>query len=230
LLQLQSISVNHNNILNGGGFYTHGQIDSEVFLSEQHRTSTSNPHSTTHAQVAPGITYDHAAIDDFLDAEEKVFNHWQEYTPVWKTYDAGGGQVDPDLGDFGEIYGRARRAGQNLEVHIELIWGVDTDGGTGYWAFTLPDDGATPTPQTYEVDDTLYIQNGNIPLGRAVAFDVAVGAYNLIVTTRFSDMSEVFAFPEQGVQSVRSTVPFTWAVGDTLTLDFSYPVPGWGAA
>jgi hypothetical protein len=134
------------------------------------------------------------------------------------------------LGTLGEIYGRARRAGQNIEVYIELEWGFDTDGGTGYWAFTLPDDGGTSTPTIYEVDSTLFLANGNLPIGTGIAEDISVGATRLIATSRLTDETEIILFPEGSGQSIRPGSPFTWATGDRLIIQLSYPVVGWGAA
>jgi hypothetical protein len=227
LLKLLAASIDHTEIANRGTV-THAAIDGLLPAAYSHISLTNNPHSVTHAQVAPGIGYDHDAIDDFIESEQKFYSAWFAYTPVWKTYDVGGGQVDPDVGDNGVLYGRARRAGQNIEVHIELLWGSDTTGGTGAWAFTLPDNGAIPTPQVYEVDDSLFAASSNLYLGTGVALDATAGIYPLSVTTRQTNMDEITAFKELSGQSIRPGNPFSWANGDSLTLDLSYPVPGWG--
>lgn len=68
---------------------------------------------------------------------------WATYTPTWT-----GATTNPTLGTGGQIKGRYRRFGYNIEGRIELVVGTGATAGSGIYYFSLPPGVTAATPVT----------------------------------------------------------------------------------
>jgi hypothetical protein len=145
----------------------------------------------------PGATF----IDNAggLANGNDIFYGSVSYTPTW-TADG----TAPDLGD-GSISGAYWREGQFLRVNIRLVAGATTTFGTGASHFSVPLTAARAT-----TGSALLLDSGTALYGATSA--IAASASTI----------EVYGYNVGNANT--NTIPFTWASGDTVTLDIRYPI------
>ena len=123
------------------------------------------------------------------------------YTPTWT-----GSGSNPAIGD-GTIVARYQRFGRRVHLQIDATMGSTTTYGTGTWSFSLP--------------TTIPAPGSGSSYGACRMFDSGT-----IIRTGVSIVSgsTVTAEADSATGSVGTTVPFTWANGDRLSIDVIYNI------
>ena len=117
--------------------------------------------------------------------------------------------VNPSLGN-GTISTRAVRRGRKLAVDISLAMGSTTTFGNGPWYFELPAPFATWVAAATSTGIARFFDSGTaFLLGTCV---VSAGS------------RRIYLFPTNGAAGVQSTIPITWATGDSVTLSIEYEI------
>ena len=149
---------------------------------------------------------------------------WKAYTP---TTGLTGGTASLD--------GRWRKVGDSMEVKISASWSSIFTGGTP--TFTLP--------AGYEIDLDKF-PNGTASssftlLGRAFLEDSGAGSASspYYADVLYSSTTGVIikyagniasnAFPAS-LDPISTTLPFTWANGDSIYMTFTVPIVGWSSS
>lgn len=132
------------------------------------------------------------------------------YNPTW----AGSGS-NPAIGD-GTLTAKYTPRGKKCVVEISVTMGAGTTYGTGNWSFSLPIAAANV---------------GLLYLGVGLATDSSASSarYPLLVAVTpavsTTAVSIIMVMTAGGTASnLTPSVPFTWASGDTLRLQFEYEV------
>lgn len=158
------------------------------------------PHTFVTAEVVTAATMN----TEIRDAMNGIQAAWTAFTPTWT-----GSATNPALGN-GTLAGKYTRFGKTLFGRITLITGSTTTYGTGVWRFSPP-----VTPHTDYTTNALLGVTGN-----AALFDTSVPtrAFRRVITAdpTYLDMRD------DANTSVTNLVPWTWAVGDALHLEFQY--------
>lgn len=128
---------------------------------------------------------------------------WTNYTPTWTCLTTG-----PVLGN-GTLTGKYCQIGQTVHFIIELTAGTTTTFGTGNFQFDLP------------------VVEFALRWGfRGMARDnSAPGSFPLLAERTASNLLTVKCdslTAGSQLRSVTNTVPFTWAVSDSLTIHGEY--------
>ena len=154
--------------------------------------------------VGAGVR-DHGELDGLADADHAAYAlaaALQTYTPVWS---ATGTQ--PAIGN-GTLTGRWYQSGRLLYLKITMTIGSTTTFGTGNYRWTYPPGvvGAATIGSRWLLD--------------AFAFDSVPGTYYRgQALTGFVDSTKLAIVRADGTNGEwSSTVPFTWASGDHLTM------------
>lgn len=116
-----------------------------------------------------------------------------------------------------------RRVGSDLEGQYKAVM-----TGAG-------DPGFIPIPTGLTIDTTKY-PNGagflNASFGTGHAFDISTSQYYQI-SVGYNTTTNLYAVHENStgaaVAGVQATQPFTWAVGDTLSVTYKVPILGWSS-
>lgn len=125
---------------------------------------------------------------------------WTDYAMVWT-----GSSSNPDLADGAQV-ARYTRMGQTVHAKIRLAMGTNTTYGGGFWTFSLPV-AADPT----EIDLTL----GSVKILDVSTQLYSGAAYALTTTTAVVGITGA-------TTALGTTVPFTWASGDTISMNMTY--------
>ena len=157
---------------------------------------------TTPATWTPGEIVSAAKMNtEVRDFAAGLQGVWEVFTPTWTA-----ATTNPALGN-GTLTGRMLRVGKTIICNITLVAGSTTTYGSGAWIFALP------VPSVWA---TLT----NIAMGGAVAFDTSATARRT---------GQVFNNAPGTVQVLLDTgavvaaaAPWTWATGDSLSLDLVY--------
>lgn len=130
---------------------------------------------------------------------------WASWTPTWTNLSVGNGTV----------VAKYSRIGKTVHCRLSLTFGSSTSV-SGSVLFTLP------------VTSVAYPGSAGItPLGQVVARDNSAPQVYFGLAAHFSTTQAVIRFNDSSgtyvVQAITSsTVPFTWAVSDEITVTFSY--------
>lgn len=125
---------------------------------------------------------------------------WQDYDVEWTA-----ASTQPAIGN-GSLLGRYSRSRNTIFLTVKLLVGSTTTKGTGAWTFSAPP--------------------GNIPSivganGMGEAIDTSTS--NIYMTGASVDETGLISpFNDSGFFS--TSVPFTWATGDTLRVSALYDV------
>lgn len=122
-----------------------------------------------------------------------------DYTPAWT-----GSVGNPALGN-GTLAGHYVKVDKQVTVNARLVIGGTTTFGSGTWSISLP---FAISASARAVGACLLLDSGTVLVAA-----VAIGAAGA-TTVNFN--------PTGASAAVSSTVPFTWAVGDTLEFSVSY--------
>lgn len=136
---------------------------------------------------------------------------WTDYNPTWGT-----GGTQPVLGN-GTLAGRYTIVGNQAFVRVTLKTGSTTTYGTGAWAFSSP----PSLNATYDSDFT------PLPIwtGSALLRDASSGTYYAAVSYLTNVGTHIgVIYNTNTAGGMTSTVPFTWASGDFLTLTITYEI------
>ena len=139
---------------------------------------------------------------DHRDNLRAIGDPWTPFTPTWT---ASGTQ--PVIGD-GTIVGAYSAAGKRVSFWAIVTMGASTTYGTGAYFLSLPIlQNLTPN----------WVFNG-------IAFDTSAGtSYPTYGQNLSSSLIRIMKISgTQSLASVSNTVPFTWAAGDTLSINGSY--------
>lgn len=141
-------------------------------------------------------------ITDQVDSNRAAT--WTNYTPTWTA------SVNPAIGN-GAIAGRYRRPTNSDLVHftVRILMGGTTTYGTGVWSVGLP---ASPAPSATAL--THLVASGT-------AYDSSSGV-TVPLSTRTASGAMIIGTASGPGSVATSTVPFTWASGDILTLNGFY--------
>jgi hypothetical protein len=124
---------------------------------------------------------------------------WSSFTPTWTSTG-----TNPALNN-GTLTGRTQSVGKTCFGHIDLAIGSTTTFGTGNYLFGLP-----RTSQGVQWNTV------------GSAFDSSAGSlYALIARFNTTTTCTCWTMAAPAVL-ISATVPFTWATGDTLYIDFFY--------
>lgn len=144
-----------------------------------------------------------AQMNTYLrDNFKALADPWTAYTPTWTAL-----TTNPSVGN-GTLGGAYMKVGRFVHFRIKLTTGSTTTYGSGAYRFALP----TAITSAY------YIQYA--PLGGAMLRDDSVSTKYLRHATAGST-STVAILDDAGVDTA-PTVPFTFAVGDTIVLQGFY--------
>lgn len=133
----------------------------------------------------------------------------QTYTPTWS-----GASSAPVLGN-GTLLGNFVLDYPRLHLNVFLTIGSTTTTGTGAWGFTLPAGFASIA--------------GSAQVLTAIAFDISTGIFYAIGWELRASQLLLFSgwrVDTAGAAAVGSADPFTWTVGDTLTISGTVLVTG----
>ena len=131
----------------------------------------------------------------------EIDGYQHTYTPTWT-----GSGSNPAIGD-GTITASYQRHGRTVALQINVTMGSTTTFGTGTWAFSLPT--GVPAPGA---------GNGH---GVCRMFDSGT-----VIRTGVAiiDGTSITAEADSGTGSIGTTVPFTWASGDKLSISITYTI------
>ncbi|MFJ8743414.1 hypothetical protein ACIRL2_29065 [Embleya sp. NPDC127516] len=124
---------------------------------------------------------------------------WTSYTPTWAA--TGGGGV---LGTGGVIAGSWTRIGRSITARVALTFGTGANAGSGFWTFTLPVAAAA-------------VATGQAGLGIGMATNAGV-AINLGVAYVSGGATDVSVFSDGAGAPWGANRPFTWGIGDNVTI------------
>ena len=130
---------------------------------------------------------------------------WETYTPTWTT-----SGTQPVLGN-GTLTGRYCRINRLIVVQIAFAYGSTTTGGTNKWLFSLPFTNTTNLSPFF-------------PIGFGYIQDSSTANTYVIVGDR-SNTADKVGPRYSGVGNfgdVSQTVPYTWAVNDSLVMECVY--------
>ena len=130
---------------------------------------------------------------------------WTAYSPTWT-----GSSSNPFLGN-GTLVGRYKEIGKTVFIYIKLTAGSSTTFGTGYWKFTLP---VTALNSNVVILNTLFLQSPSTWY-QGMSYTAYAGGDGTYVVPVLNQGATASA-------AVTSSVPFSWATGDTLTITGSY--------
>lgn len=131
---------------------------------------------------------------------------WGSWTPSWTALTVGNGTV----------IAKYMRMGKLVTCRLKVVLGSSSSVGTGV-RFTLP---VTKLDYGGTVSMT--------PLGQSRLFDTstpansALGTIVAISTTEVSVLVDMSSGTYRAGADLTATVPFTWATGDEIGLQFSY--------
>jgi hypothetical protein len=143
------------------------------------------------------------------------------FTPSWKATSG-----DPAIVN-GIISGSyARTPGGFLWMRVSGKIGSSTTTGTGEWYFELPL--ALSADLTLETGLGLTAANMRCAVGKAFSFDNGVRFDGGIAAIQYGEATKVRLLSPAGTGSFyQSTVPYTWADGDTFGFTATIPIVGW---
>jgi len=128
--------------------------------------------------------------------------HEHAWVPTWTATGTA-----PSLGN-GTLTGRYTMVGKTVFAQLRLTMGSTTTYGTGSWLFSLPvaryDTGASSWPV----------------LGVAALFNAGVGDYGAVA--RHGTTTSNVVLDTTALGNVYSVVPFTWGVGDVVSINYCY--------
>lgn len=135
---------------------------------------------------------------EILRASDPVQDDWTSYTPVWTCVTSA-----PSLGN-GTLTGEYNQSGDIVFFAITLTAGGTTTFGTGPFLFSLPS-----VPEL----DSIFA---------GVAFDSSTNArypaVGVIILASADGANMRIAVDAGAGSTIQSSVPFTWASGDKLSL------------
>ena len=125
---------------------------------------------------------------------------WTTYTPTWT-----GSTTNPSLGN-GTLTGRYKTIGKTVFLQIHFGAGSSTTFGSGHWKFSLP----------------VAAHSGAAVVMSATYLDNGTQWYAGVVTTEYDSNTSYVVPITVSSGAVNSTVPFTWASTDSITICGSY--------
>ena len=151
--------------------------------------------------TSPGLL---TLLSTNIPVEAGVYNNFtfttvRTYVPTWT-----GSISNPAIGD-GSLTGEYFVANGMCQVTVTMTAGSTTTFGSGPWSFTLP------------------ITNRSINLQRGSALGLDAGTLYYVGTADAGATTVQATFNGTNTQA-QSTVPFTWANGDSLALTVTYPI------
>lgn len=162
--------------------------------------SASNPVYTHRADAGLGRELE-VTIDGTTYRRVGSSSSWATYTPVLT-----GTGTSPTLG-AGSIAGRFTSDGVTQRGSVLIAFGSGMTAGSGQYYITLP----LVTPSTARVVGTTFLYHAS-PATRAVC------ATQVITTT------QVYLSPHGATDEVGGAVPWTWASGDLIRVQFEAEV------
>lgn len=125
-----------------------------------------------------------------------------------------------------------RRVGDTMEVTIDAIFTSVFTAGTA--TFTLPSGYTIDTAKL----TSSAVANTTPVLGSAILNDIGTDAFpglvyyasaSTVLVRGYTDDSGAGSLYINSTATVSTTVPFTWANNDRLSLSFKVPIVGWGS-
>lgn len=140
---------------------------------------------------------------------------WQNYTPSLMTNGNVAIAAATSAGSW-------RRVGDSIEVRIRTVFGGPPQSGATWWHWSLPT-GLT-------IDDTKlgsgtpsstagYLGGGFTVQG--IGSNIALGIYRRTATTVSASANGA------GTYYINDNVPFAWATGGEMNIQFTVPIEGW---
>lgn len=133
------------------------------------------------------------------DNLKAIGDAWTAYTPTWTA-----SSVNPAIGN-GTIAGSYLSAGKLTLFKITVSMGSTTTYGTGSYSFSLP------------VTAALSGLGANFPVGQAHLRDSSPAA-NYFRQAVLAVTGTTVVLYDQAGTAAATTVPFTWANGDSLAI------------
>lgn len=141
---------------------------------------------------------------EITDRWDRILDPWTPYTPTW-----GGTTTNPVLGNGSLVaaYKLADPVSKTAYIRLRLVAGSTTTFGSGFWTFSLPDDGAPSVLQTIH--------------GFAGRGD---GSSRYPIAAQMHPTGGIERIAVDGSTGVTNTVPFAWATNDQLVLGGVYQI------
>lgn len=140
------------------------------------------------------------------DNLKAVGDAWTSYAPTWTA-----ATTNPVIGN-GTLTGAYINPGKLVIGRIALTMGSTTTYGAGLWSLTLPVTPLSTVPR-------LIAQGLAFDSSATDVFPVMLSVQGGTTTATVRTMPTTAG---NALRNVTDTAPFTWATGDTLTLNFTY--------
>ncbi|MFC1559723.1 hypothetical protein ACFL4F_01315, partial [Candidatus Margulisiibacteriota bacterium] len=204
---------------NVGGFFQNGSVSAQLARSSNtayHAAYFSGTVEVTNGDIVlplgtakrdRGMKFDGTnedlSIGDGTNSQIVHMGAWKTWTPTWTNLTVGNGTVTA----------RYTKVGKFVRAQVRIVFG-STTAISGAVSFTTPSTMKTDamTPVAPLGTATLQDVSGNYYFGRA--------AYN--TSTSASVLCESVGATYSMASGLTSTIPFPWAPGDIITLEFSY--------
>lgn len=144
--------------------------------------------------------------------------NWARYTPYTPTLTAS--SSNPDLGTAPTTTGYYRRDGNRVWGYAGITFGTSPTAGSGTYGLLLPAepiDRNQPVGSGYLIDLSDNVRMVLAAAGVATSFFAATASKAVLFTSNIA--TEGIG---SGANPVGAAVPWTWAEGDSITLQFDY--------
>lgn len=196
-------AVNFVTYTTSGGFETSATLANVVtdIVIRGRVASSTNTITGSANYTTPGLI---TLLSTNIPVAANVYNNFvfttvRTFVPTWT-----GSISNPVIGN-GTLSGEFFVANGMCQVTVTMVAGSTTTFGSGVWSFALP----------------VTCRSINAQRGSALAFDSGALFYTGIAAAAGTTVTATF---DQTNTQAQSTVPFTWASGDSLSLTVTYPI------
>lgn len=144
---------------------------------------------------------------EIRDAFTGIQAAWTAYTPTWTAT-----STNPVLSD-GTITGKYRQIGKTIEFYAQITMGGSTTFGSGAWIVGLPVAELTSVKWAFSGMARDVSTSQNFPAKALSSVAAPAGTVQILCDSTTAGAT---------LRSVSGTVPFTWAVSDTLYIAGTY--------
>lgn len=156
--------------------------------------------------AAPNVPLDlqNLATDLDTDVDTIADMTWANFAAVWTA-----ATTNPVVGN-GEIISRYQQTGKLITFSGRISMGSTTTYGSGAWSVSIPATAKTTTVNQIGYPGAAYLSDASNSANRQGGICILSGTTALVFVGG------------TGGGSVGSTVPFTWASGDSLQWNLTY--------
>lgn len=143
-----------------------------------------------------------------------VVTDWQSYTPTLNNI---------TLGTGGYVEGQWRRVGDSMEIQSTISLGT---GG----AFSGIAGHSLPSGYSVDYSKLTSQDNNDVAIGVATGFDSSAATYYPFVAEFTAARTQIEWAAPLSTGGVTATVPWTWAVNDSVKSTVKVPISGWSSS